>query len=230
MTRPAGGDDAPAGGLTGPGAGALVFAAFILTAAGLVLFGWVAVLVHTHRADPLDVRLILAAQAARRPALTPLMEAASLAGSGTIAIPAALALLAWLFFRRRPRAAWLYLGATLTGWALNGVTKEIFRRTRPDMVSHIGPAGWYSFPSGHAMLAPLVFGLGTLLLLRRARTAARITGLACAAMLILAIAVSRVYLGAHYPSDVLAALAAGTGWGALWVLVAERPFRRRAGR
>ncbi len=206
---------------TATAAGLLLLTAFLLTLAGLLLFGWIAVEVHSHRADPLDVRILVAAQAARRPALTLAMRGASLVGSGTIAIPAALALMGWLFYRRRRRAALLYLGACLTGWALNGITKELFRRARPAMVTHIGPAGWYSFPSGHAMLAPLVFGLGALLLLRRSSPARRVAALVVVSALILLIACSRVYLGAHYPSDVLAALAAGTGWGALWVLVAE---------
>ena len=77
------------------------------------------------------------------------------------------------------------------------------------------------------MLAPLVFGLGCLLLFRRAPAARRTVALVAAALLVMAIAVSRVYLGAHYPSDVLAALAAGTAWGALWVLLAERRQQRR---
>lgn len=202
-------------------AGLLLLTAFLLTLAGLLIFGWLAVLVHTHRADPLDVRIVLAAQAARQPIPTLVMRAATLIGSGTVAIPAALGLMGWLLLRRRRRAALLYFGACLSGWALNGAAKAIFRRSRPDMVTHIGPAGWYSFPSGHAMLAPLVFGLGTLLLLRRSSPARRVAGLVLVSLLIVTIAVSRVYLGAHYPSDVLAALAAGTGWGALWVFIAE---------
>jgi len=143
----------------------------------------------------------------------------SAVGGGAIAIPVAL-LVAWLLYRRGDRI-WFrgYLVTVLSGWALNLILKEAFRRPRPSVLPHLDGAGGFSYPSGHAMLAPLVFGLGAFLLARRAPR--WVAALATLAGLVLAVAIagSRVYLAVHYPSDVIGALLAGTGWAALGVAV-----------
>lgn len=199
--------------------GVVAALAAVVGAALLALFGWLALEVSEHWLDPVDTRYMLALHAEANPGLTRVMKALSLVGAGAVAIPAGLAVFAALWWwRGRRRAALLYLCAVLSGWALNGLAKSFFRRARPDVIPRLDAAGWYSFPSGHAMLAPLVFGLGSMLLLAEVRSPmARLLGVALAGALVLGIAVSRVYLGVHYPSDVVAALAAGTGWGALWV-------------
>jgi undecaprenyl-diphosphatase len=69
------------------------------------------------------------------------------------------------------------------------------------------------------MLAPLVFGLGVYLLTRQSARGVQWTARVTAVVLCLAIAWSRVYLGVHYPSDVIGALLAGTGWAALGVAI-----------
>ena len=88
-------------------------------------------------------------------------------------------------------------------------------------------AGWYSYPSGHSMLAPLVFGLGVIAwtapwtspLLRR-------SALGVSAVLAIGVGISRVYVGAHYPTDVLGGLLLGTAWSALWLLELKRSLNR----
>jgi undecaprenyl-diphosphatase len=77
------------------------------------------------------------------------------------------------------------------------------------------------------MLAPLVFGLAALLVLREVRSpVVKWLGLGLAGILIAGIALSRVYLGVHYPSDVLAGLLAGGGWGLLWLSLAGALVKR----
>ena len=102
------------------------------------------------------------------------------------------------------------------------LTKAIVHHRRPVGISpKLTDAGYYSFPSGHSMLAVIIFGLGTWLLTRHAPRLVRIVAMNAAIVLILLIGVSRVYLGAHWPSDVIGALVGGTGWTAFCYGVAQ---------
>jgi undecaprenyl-diphosphatase len=105
----------------------------------------------------------------------------------------------------------------LSGWALYALAKLAFHRGRPRVIPRLmHGAGWYSFPSGHATLAPLVFGLGVLIWAAPWPRRTRAALLAAAAALSVLIAYSRVYLGMHWPTDALGGLLLGTGWSALW--------------
>lgn len=166
--------------------------------------------------------------AARTMALTGVMGVLSAIGEGTIATPVAL-LIAWYLFRREARlSARCFVTTALSGWALNILLKLLFRRPRPAILPHLDAAGGYSYPSGHAMLAPLVFGLGAVLIARRLdRWPGRLVT-TMGLMLAGGIALSRVYLAVHYPSDVIGALLAGCGWAALGVAV-YAPLEPRGG-
>ncbi len=163
---------------------------------------------------------ILEAIAGTRTAwVTAAMQALSTIGGGEVAIPTGM-LITILLARRRGRQTAVCYGVTvLSGWGLNLLLKAWFQRPRPSLLPHLDPVGGYSYPSGHAMLAPLVFAFGAMLLARgTSRTVRRIWWTA-GWTLALAIAFSRLYLAVHYPSDVAAALLAGTGWAALGVAV-----------
>jgi undecaprenyl-diphosphatase len=166
-----------------------------------------------------DQRLMLAVAADRSGEMAGWMGVLSAIGHGSFAISAGVAVFIVLLLRQWWRSALCYGVTVLTGWGLNALLKEGFRRHRPDIIPRLDGAGWYSFPSGHAMLAPLVFGLGAFLLTRDSPPMLRRAGRTAAVLLCLSIAVSRVYLGVHYPSDVVGALLAGTGWAALGVAV-----------
>jgi len=166
-----------------------------------------------------DERIILGVIGTQRPAVAGWMSVLSAIGSGSVAIPAGVAIFIVLLLRRWRRTALCYGVTVLSGWGLNALLKNGFRRIRPDLLPHLDGAGWYSYPSGHSMLAPLVFGLGAFLLTRGRPPLTRIPARTAAILLCLAIAWSRVYLGVHYPSDVVGALLAGTGWAALGVAV-----------
>ena len=168
--------------------------------------------------------------ASRPPWVTRVMQVLSVLGSGAIEIPLGLFLSFQLARIRRRGESAGYAAAVLSGWAVYALAKLAFRRARPHVIPRLmRGAGWYSFPSGHATLAPLVFGLGTLIW--AAPWSARTRGLllVAAAALCCLIAYSRVYLGMHWPSDAAGGLLLGTGWAALWMWWWERAAARRAG-
>ena len=112
------------------------------------------------------------------------------------------------FLTKKKRAAatlWLNVG---TAYLINTVAKVSFGRSRPAFSTVFVDPGSYSFPSGHAMVSTAVYGLSAYMLakaLPRYGTAIRIV----AVLLVLSIGVSRMYLDAHWPSDVLAGFAVG---------------------
>jgi undecaprenyl-diphosphatase len=167
---------------------------------------------------------MLAVGGLRSDGLTVVMQWVSAIGAGEVEIPLALLLSLRLSLIRRRAEAAGYAAATLSGWALYGAAKWIFQRPRPRVIPRVVGAGggWYSFPSGHATMAPLVFGLGVLIWSAPWPRSARVALLLVAAGCSLLIAFSRVYLGVHWPSDVLGGLLLGSGWAAMWVWWWER--------
>jgi undecaprenyl-diphosphatase len=150
---------------------------------------------------------------------TVLMKILSIAGSGYLEFPFALLLLVGLKVRRRTREVAWYAAAVLSGWALYAVVKLAVHRPRPHVISRLmHGAGWFSYPSGHSMLAPLVFGLGVIAWAAPwASPHLRRLALCLAALLALGVGLSRVYLGAHYPTDVIGGLLLGTAWSSMWL-------------
>jgi undecaprenyl-diphosphatase len=173
-----------------------------------------------HRTEVWDAGVMLRLARGRRDWLTDLMKTLTIAGSGLVEFPLAILLLAGLLLRRRRREARWYAVAVLSGWALYALAKLSVHRARPHVVPRLmHGGGWYSYPSGHAMLAPLVFGLGVIAWTAPWPAAAvRRVALAVAALTALGVGLSRVYLGLHYPTDVIGGLLLGTAWSCLWLL------------
>jgi undecaprenyl-diphosphatase len=131
----------------------------------------------------------------------------------------------WLVGKRA--AAVLVVASTAGGMLASNVLKAAFDRDRPDLVSHIVAVSSASFPSGHAMLAATVYlTLGALCAQVQPERRVRRYLIASAATLAVLIGFSRVYLGVHWPSDVLAGWCAGAAWALLCSAVAESLQRR----
>ncbi len=114
------------------------------------------------------------------------------------------------------------------GMLLNVLLKQIFQRGRPVLDEPLLALSSYSFPSGHVTGATLLYGvLAAFLATRMRKLGSRVTLYAMACLMVLLVAVTRVYLGAHYFSDVVAAAAWGTAWLVL-CLVLGGELRRRA--
>jgi undecaprenyl-diphosphatase len=138
-----------------------------------------------------------------------------------------LGAIAYLAMAQKRHAAYLVLVAVGGGMLLSTALKLGFERPRPDLVPHGTRIYTASFPSGHAMLSAVVYlTLGALLarVQRRRSVKAFLMGLAVA--LTLAVGASRVYLGVHWPSDVLAGWSVGAAWAALCWFVALQLQRR----
>jgi undecaprenyl-diphosphatase len=148
-------------------------------------------------------------------------------GGDTVLTIVTLATVAYLLLAGKRGAALLVTVAVVGGLLLSTGLKLGFERPRPDIVSHGARVYTASFPSGHAMLSAVTYlTLGALLarVQERRRIQAFMMGLAVFMTLI--VGASRVYLGVHWPSDVLAGWAVGAAWAALCWFVALQLQRR----
>ncbi len=123
-------------------------------------------------------------------------------------------------------SAVLLLVSTAGSVVLTTVLKAVFQRARPEMIDSGYAASFYSFPSGHATVAAGFYGALTLILAYRLRGAARWAVVVFGTVLVLLIGFSRLYLGVHYPTDVLAGYLAAPLWlvsvgtvYALWISI-----------
>jgi undecaprenyl-diphosphatase len=183
----------------------------------LALFALTAGLVVAGITLPCDEAILRAAGNARSDSLTAVMRVITTLGSGNVEVPLALGLVALLWKLGAPGRARRYLYAGLSGELVYIIAKASFGRPRPQIISHLSGAGWTSFPSGHSMLAPIIYTFGFVLLARTITSRpGRLVLLGIGAIMPLAVAISRVYLGVHYPSDVVAALLLGSAWALCW--------------
>ena len=175
----------------------------------LLLFGAVAEDVHEQEALWFDHVLQAAVHARATPLLDTWMYWATTAGSALVLVPVNCLVFGWLWWQRRRADASFWAAAVIGTAALNYAAKLFFARVRPDLwVSRVHETT-YSFPSGHAMSTmAATAALCVLLWPTRWRWLATVAG----SLFVGAVGTSRVYLGVHYPSDVLAGWAASLAW------------------
>lgn len=149
-----------------------------------------------------------------------MLDVTALGDNATLVIVVAM-VAGFLLLAHRRRLALLLIAATASGAIVTGVLKAVFDRPRPDVVAHLTTFGTASFPSGHAMNSAVTYLTLAGLVARAAPTGRlRVYLLCCAAALTFVIGVSRIYLGVHWATDVLAGWIAGSGWAALWWSIA----------
>jgi undecaprenyl-diphosphatase len=137
-------------------------------------------------------------------------------GSTGVLTVVVLAIAGFLAMTRKGLAALLVLGSVIGGVLISQTMKWAYARPRPELVPHGAEVFTASFPSGHSMMAAVVYlTLGALLACTQPDRAVKAYILAMAVLLTVLVGVSRVYLGVHWPTDVLA------GWvlGSLWALI-----------
>jgi undecaprenyl-diphosphatase len=129
----------------------------------------------------------------------------------------------YLWLKHKHQLALFVAISVCGGILINTLLKGFIERPRPDVVPHETSAALSSFPSGHAMMAAVVFlTLGALLALSADETRVKIYILSWSVLLTVLVGVSRVYLGVHWPTDVVAGWIAGAIWATLCLLVGRR--------
>ncbi len=171
--------------------------------------------------DPL-VRIDIAIYRIFQSLRTPWGDAAMIAitelGDTAVALSVTVVVFLWFAWRRAWRTAAYWAGVVGVASAINLVIKAALHRARPGALFY---PGWseFSFPSGHSTVNAVLYGWLAFLISRQVRPALRVPVSLGAAMLVILIAVSRVYLGAHWFSDVAGGLVFATAWGGLLAVV-----------
>jgi undecaprenyl-diphosphatase len=143
-------------------------------------------------------------------------------GGVTVLGLATVAVVCFLASLRAYHAMWLVLAATIGGLVLSTLLKHLFDRPRPNLVPHLSQVYTSSFPSGHSMLSATVYLTLGALLARLVRPVwVKLYLVAVALLVTFLVGCSRVYMGVHFPTDVLAGWCAGLSWALLCWLAAR---------
>lgn len=151
-----------------------------------------------------------------------LLDLTALGGSTVLAL-VVLSVAGFLLLQRRRRTAMVVVMTSLSGEILDGAMKHVFNRPRPTIVPHLRVVYSTSFPSGHAMESAIVYLTLAAILMRASdhrRTKMYILGIAV--LLTLLVGISRVYLGVHYPTDVIGGWIVGFLWASICSIAARR--------
>jgi membrane-associated phospholipid phosphatase len=205
----------------------LVLAAGLVTAGALLfLFAKIHEDISHPRLEAIDQGILAGIHADDTPRLTALAKTLSFIGSPLTLIPVIL-LSAWILWQRHVKRDGLLLLLSMGGGGLlDTVLKLHYRRVRPDVPWAFVHERSFSFPSGHSVMAVVLYGMLTYLLMQYERkTWERVGLIAGSVILIAGIGLSRIYLGVHYPSDVLAGYVVGTVW-VMGVMAADWTIRR----
>jgi undecaprenyl-diphosphatase len=206
----------------------------LLMALGLALLAWLFLQVSSEMVEgdtqAFDTILLQQAQALRfrKPWLAGVMRDFSGLGSGAVLTLFTAMTVGYLLLGRARRTALLLTTAVIGGALALSFLKTAFGRARPDAALAEIIAPGLSFPSGHAGNSAIVFlTLGALLASTRVRPLERGYILAMALLMSLLVGLSRIALGVHWASDVLAGWAFGAAWALLWLLIARGADRAR---
>lgn len=215
------------------GLGAFLVAGIIVAGFATWVFGEFAERVMAGQTQAFDDAVLRWVGAHHTPALDSIMLEITALGTGSSVLMMVAVAALFLGLTRHRYSAALLLAATAGGGLLNIVLKNYFERPRPHVFEWGTRALSSSFPSGHAMTATIVYTTVAYLAARlQKRIWERVLTLLLAALVILAISASRVYLGVHYPSDVAAGMIIGLGWSAFCMATLEAIQRvaRRTGK
>jgi undecaprenyl-diphosphatase len=205
----------------------LTLLAVILAAGVLFAFARLAGAVRSGRTEDFDEWLIVALRTPGNLAdpigpkwLEEMMRDFTAMGSTGVLTVMVLAIAGFLAMTRKGKAALFVLASVGGGVLVSQTMKWAYARPRPELVPHGAEVFTASFPSGHSMMSAVVYlTLGALLARTQADRTVKTYILAIAVLLTALVGVSRVYLGVHWPTDVLAGWALGGAWALICLLV-----------
>lgn len=183
--------------------------AFATAAVSVVVFVRIAREVTIGHLSTFDRTVALAVHGLDGAVMNPVMRMATVLGSAIVVLPLVALVLALALRRRDYRAALVLLLVVLMTEGLNVALKGTFERARPTLFQEIATLHSYSFPSGHSMAAAACYGMMGVVMARVSPRHQRAL-LVTLPVLVFAIGLSRIFLGVHWPTDVLAGFAAGS--------------------
>lgn len=184
---------------------------FAIAILSLWLFFQITERVFAEQTTEIDTEILQSIYKLHTPLLNQIMTGITFLGNGSTLIYFSCIVVICLLVSRKFASAFALIIVTFGGLNLNVWLKTIFGRVRPTLWERIVDANSFSFPSGHAMVSLVVYGfVGYLLIANFPNFKGLI--LFCITLLILAIGLSRLYLGVHWPTDIIAGYAAGLVW------------------
>jgi undecaprenyl-diphosphatase len=184
------------------------------------------------RTQAFDVAILQWLHAHQSPMVTALMIEMTYLGTGTVVMTIVCVAAMFLWHTEHKHSARLLLAATAGNIILNNALKLVYHRDRPSVFEWQTTALSSSFPSGHAMSSTVVYGTVAYLCMRLQKHHwSRVLTFVAAVVLILLICLTRLYLGVHYPSDVIGGIIVGLAWAGFCMATLEASLalaRRRA--
>jgi undecaprenyl-diphosphatase len=214
--------------------GVFLIIGVVIAVAGTLAFAEVGEWVQKGVTQSFDVAVLEWMHRHNTPLLTQAAVELTYLGTGTVVLMIVAVAALFLWHTQHKHSARLLLAAVAGNIVLNGVLKLVFHRDRPTVFEWQTTAVSSSFPSGHAMSATVCYGTVAYLVIRlqKHHWSRVLTGTA-AVVLILLICTTRLYLGVHYPSDVIAGMLVGLAWAGFCMATLEASLviaRRRAPR
>jgi membrane-associated phospholipid phosphatase len=198
----------------------LLFTLLLLLA--LIVFIYAARMVFVVERSDLDETIFNAVAPHTSTGMTRFMSFITFLGKHTLLIPLNIVLIAFFLYKKHKWFAIRITTLSLSSVSLSFSLKAFFQRERPDL-QLIGNVGGYSFPSGHALISAVFYGLFVYIIWHEVKhKALRIFLVITLILLILLISFSRIYLRVHYPSDVIAGLCVGF----IWLVISIRVIHR----